>query len=669
MKLEIAAQADHKTNNTGMVTRSFTIGNVDMVIDILRNKLYSNPIQTLVQEYVSNARDAHREIGQTRPIKITEPTETDLTLKIRDYGPGLSPERIDAVFCRYGDSTKRKDNNQVGGFGIGAKSAWAYTDSFTIVTHIDSQAYHYVAHVTRDHAGSLDLISQNPTTEPNGTEIQIVCRSYDLEAFKKAIARATRFWSPSELPVIENQSFSVAKTLFRSDSVECVEITGLPDSERLQVVVDGIPYPIPAELRYGNDKVRALHNKTKVLTLLHFATGEIEIAASREAVGNSDSNRLKIISRAESAAKDIDTEINNRIAGKKSLIDVLSEIAELKNVFISSDQHQATFQGDSFGITFGGKISSPVFESLLCKEYSFRKNRRGVLTDKVRIEDVGIASINFLSDNIYYQDEELSTRQLTQRMKPLVKKTNSTAYLITGSPERIDVLTKHLKLKPVSDLQTEKRVSLKRNSNQIVAGIAFEGRKFEIRSKIIDLRSITKKHAYVVRGEPEEKNAKFLNGICCDLDIGFFVLSEREAERIQGNSNFVKMKDILVCPKEVLDPDQINRIIVSIRTYKYGTPTREVERKLLAHYTPVEDQNLISAIRDAMVEEGDWGHGVKFAEILSFASLPEIHEFKNVVERLAEERKKYPLLEQTKSLECVDDLVFYLNAKYRSSHE
>lgn len=49
-------------------TVEFRIGDPGKIIDILRSKIYSNPIQTLVQEYLCNARDANREVKGTKNL-------------------------------------------------------------------------------------------------------------------------------------------------------------------------------------------------------------------------------------------------------------------------------------------------------------------------------------------------------------------------------------------------------------------------------------------------------------------------------------------------------------------------------------------------------------------------------------------------------------------------
>ena len=107
----------------------FSIGDSSIIIDIIRKKIYNHPIRTMVQEYLSNAKDACIEVGKdSDAIEVTLPTSLNPQFCVRDYGVGMSDERVKDVFVRYGISTKRETNKQLGCFGIGAKSGWAYTE-------------------------------------------------------------------------------------------------------------------------------------------------------------------------------------------------------------------------------------------------------------------------------------------------------------------------------------------------------------------------------------------------------------------------------------------------------------------------------------------------------------------------------------------------------------
>jgi DNA topoisomerase VI subunit B len=105
---------------------SFGIRDQDMgvILGILRNKMYSDPIGSVVREITSNALDSHVVAGKADiPIRIELPTILCSEYRVIDYGLGMSPETVNEVFRNYGASTKRGSNDQIGGFGLNV--TWA----------------------------------------------------------------------------------------------------------------------------------------------------------------------------------------------------------------------------------------------------------------------------------------------------------------------------------------------------------------------------------------------------------------------------------------------------------------------------------------------------------------------------------------------------------------
>lgn len=98
-----------------------------LIMDVLA-KLYDNPVEAAIREYVSNAYDANVETGSTEPIHLHVPTEDEPYLEVSDTGNGLDYLEIVSVFANFGTSTKRDSNEFIGGFGIGSKSGLAISD-------------------------------------------------------------------------------------------------------------------------------------------------------------------------------------------------------------------------------------------------------------------------------------------------------------------------------------------------------------------------------------------------------------------------------------------------------------------------------------------------------------------------------------------------------------
>lgn len=283
-----------QTNLDESKSMNFGIGDASVIIDILRNRLYENKIRTLVQEYMSNARDAHREIGQTKKIEVTFPVKGALNFTVRDYGPGITPDRMANVFVLYGASTKRTSNQQTGGFGIGAKSAWAYTDSFTITTYVDGVQRVYVAHIGANKNGRIDLMTEAPTEEPNGTSISLLINERDKSEFSSAIVRGTMFWTDAEYPVFHHgpvDTLTDARELgsarFMSSNLSGSYVGPHTGDYSNHVVIDGIPYPMPHGVNikevYDIQGLVDVHNFN-----VFVPNGLVQVSASREKIDDSD---------------------------------------------------------------------------------------------------------------------------------------------------------------------------------------------------------------------------------------------------------------------------------------------------------------------------------------------------------------------------------------------
>lgn len=286
-------QQQFKTNSAGVKSLDFGIGDPGIIIEILRNRLYGNKIQTIVQEYASNGRDAQREFNAKRPIEITFPTKHDLNFKVRDFGGGVSPERMADVFVLYGASTKRDTNTQTGGLGIGAKSGFAYSDSFTVTTFIDGVKRVYIAHLGAKNTGSMDLFSESDTTEDNGTEIQIAVRPRDVQEFGEAIVRATAFWIEEEYPIFHNaedhqNELAEARKLGTARFMD-TNVSGIYNNfthTQTSIVIDGIIYPYPDISIKEKDEIISIGNSQCLNVLI--PNGLVTISASREKVDDSD---------------------------------------------------------------------------------------------------------------------------------------------------------------------------------------------------------------------------------------------------------------------------------------------------------------------------------------------------------------------------------------------
>lgn len=294
---------------------NFGISDVRLVVDIL-SKLYAYPIRTLVQEYICNGRDAMREANTwgKLPIDITVPNTLDPVFKVRDYGVGITPDRMENIFVNYGSSTKRSTNAQTGGFGIGAKSAFSYTDSFTITSFVNGNKYLYVAHLGDN--GGVNLISKESTKESNGVEISIGVKPKDIADFREAVQRCVCFWA-EPIKFMGYKDIHQLKPTLTLGNMSVYDSSG--ETSRTVYLIDGIEYDLMEDrsysgYRYGRARNTEFNSGNSIVAI-NIGNGHFKIASSRERLETNDDNNLKqekILSKCNSRLDDIvSLKINN----------------------------------------------------------------------------------------------------------------------------------------------------------------------------------------------------------------------------------------------------------------------------------------------------------------------------------------------------------------------
>ena len=304
MKIEPLEISTEQKNEFAFEDTSFCIGDLSIILSVLRHKMYSNPIKIIAQEIMCNARDAHREVGKEDvPISITLPTDNHPYLHIRDFGPGISPKRMKNIFVAYGNSTKTSNDDQTGGFGLGGKTPLAYSDSFDIVTitpEMDMMVRrHYRAYIDESRIGNMALKDSTVTDEPQGTDIIIPIESYDFPKFFEAVREAASWWDTKYVegvkPEITNFNNEGSKEFWRNwedetvrDGVNwCLLDRGNMFGTSLNpiAVVDGISYPITlAQLKLENTSPGWTSYLVNIPFRLFFTTGEVQQSANREAL-------------------------------------------------------------------------------------------------------------------------------------------------------------------------------------------------------------------------------------------------------------------------------------------------------------------------------------------------------------------------------------------------
>jgi anti-sigma regulatory factor (Ser/Thr protein kinase) len=185
----ISDKVTHAVIGRGQV-ESFGMSEDAELYHILSSALYSRKKEAAVREILCNAWDSHVENEITDiPVEVTL---TDDKLTVRDFGAGIPPEKIKPVYGTYGRSTKQHDGRQTGGFGLGSKAPFAYTDHFEVVSlHNEQRTIYKMSQSNAEVGGkpSITTIVSVPTDE-SGLQVSFNLKNReDRHEFETLIRR------------------------------------------------------------------------------------------------------------------------------------------------------------------------------------------------------------------------------------------------------------------------------------------------------------------------------------------------------------------------------------------------------------------------------------------------------------------------------------------------
>lgn len=192
--MQVSHVQDHCTHAVigGKETIDFGISSSAEFFNILSSTLYKDQILAVVRETLCNAWDAHIEAGCTdRPVQITLDSEKFV---IKDFGKGIHHEDMGPIYGTYGNSTKKNDGMQTGGFGLGCKSPFAYTDHFEVIScHDGVKTIYNLSKSSAQAQGKPGIIpiASFPTDE-TGLTVSIRIKAGDRGRFVELIKRTVR---------------------------------------------------------------------------------------------------------------------------------------------------------------------------------------------------------------------------------------------------------------------------------------------------------------------------------------------------------------------------------------------------------------------------------------------------------------------------------------------
>lgn len=387
----------HQENN--VVERSgtgneqaFTIKATSKAFAILSSGLYSDKIGAIVRELSCNAYDAHVAAGtQATPIQIQLPTPLNPQFQVKDFGVGLNDEGIMKLYTTYFESTKADSDDFIGALGLGSKSPFSYTDSFLVESRYNGTKRLYTSFISENGVPAITGMGSQETNEPNGLTITIAVKHVDINTFVNAAKRQLMYFSPMP-KIVGDPDFVPHKVQYdlegtnwkvRNDRASQARFSGP------RVVQGFVSYPVDFDQLAKFDTTGKLKNFAKINLDLYVTMGQVEVAASREALSYDNRTATNLVANLETAAGEMAVTIQKDFDACATFWDASKLFTKLNE----GSEHEMRIAFDALHMQ---------------KRFSYQGR---LLSSEMLINTIGITSTVLVVGSIAYNRERLSIDQ------------------------------------------------------------------------------------------------------------------------------------------------------------------------------------------------------------------------------------------------------------------
>ncbi len=209
-----------KTNFDGI--KAFQIKDDAKLFKMLSDTIYADKISAVIRELTCNAIDAHKNLSDKKVI-VTLPFSDSLEFSVEDFGCGLTEEDM-SMYTTYGFSTKDQSNDFTGCFGIGSKSPFSYTESFTVKSTQNNIEHTYLMYLDNGYP-KMTKLQEVETNKVSGLKVSLVVLKEDVREFL-------------------HKAFETLKYVSSSVEILCKEHTLLQDFVEVSKSIEEIKMPL-----------------------------------------------------------------------------------------------------------------------------------------------------------------------------------------------------------------------------------------------------------------------------------------------------------------------------------------------------------------------------------------------------------------------------------------
>ena len=312
--------------------------------------LYQDPTMAVLREVGANCVDATIEAGtQDLGWELHLPSRLDGNVRFVDNGVGISHDQMVRIYSIIGASSKRGNNDLIGGFGVGKWSLCSLVNNFQAVSRFNGTKSQYFISLQSNGLPDIRLIKSEPTSERNGFEVKFLCPDRHVAQFNEKVDRAYRFFSIKPKVfcdgVEKKINFTPQSVTFDggTHNFSIYEGSGSP-----VIVMGGVGYRLPVETLLENKKFTKFNRLLQCNLVIHVPIGEYSITPSREAIQLDDLTMTRMFTKLEQI-------VDSFLPKMQADMDLFKGNTWEAKLKLKSLREQFTFLPDTLKLNWNGK--------------------------------------------------------------------------------------------------------------------------------------------------------------------------------------------------------------------------------------------------------------------------------------------------------------------------
>lgn len=298
---------------------------------ILSNNLYRDKPLAICRELICNAIDSHTAAGKADvPVEVTVPSSLNPNLIVEDFGLGLSREEVKQIYTTYFESTKADSNELVGGLGLGSKSPFAYTQSFSVIARKDGIENTFVAFIGANGMPQITCLNTTTTDKCNGVRVEVPVARGDADTFRTALQKLQWF---EVMPTVHGWGEPIMKQNPAYDKLQKNGFAFVATNDYVNLV-----YAVMGNVAYPVDPYQVANLRKELHTLseysvnsklfIRFDIGELDITPGREDLSYDINTQQAILAAVERVRVTIFDTVVKISVSDISLDDKLAQLAD-----------------------------------------------------------------------------------------------------------------------------------------------------------------------------------------------------------------------------------------------------------------------------------------------------------------------------------------------------